>query len=835
MKDFKKRDIVYLWIIILSFLALVFLLSNTMYLYGSQLDWYSEHISIPEYFRTLFYNTKDLFPDFAFNIGNGQNIYNLSYYGLLSPFIFISYLFPKVSMTTFIMVSTILSVLVSAVLMYIFLKKHGFKSETALVATFIFTMSSSISMHSHRHIMFINYMPFLMLGLYGVDKKFDDNKGWLLTLGTFLMIMTSYYFSIGGICVLIIYAFYRYLNSVNKVTWKSMMNRAFSIILPVFIGVLGASIIILPTFATLLNNRAGSNVSIALKDLLIPSFNTEYLMYDSYGVGLTGIIVLALINYFKKNSGNLFLGIVLSLAVVFPIFNYILNGTMYIDAKTLIPFLPLYIYVLAQFIEDVFDKKINFKVLIPSLMICLVLIILHKYKFGFVILDILVTLGVVLLYFKVSKKTLFIIPVLVISFAVSLGINKWDTLVLKYTAKENESIIKDAIDKITQNDKEFYRIANNFDVSETVDKTYGNIDYYNSTIYSSISNQVYNKFYFDLMNNNIPSRNRALTVTTQNLLYLMLSNNKYLVSRNKPLYGYEEVEKVEGLGIYKNENVLPLGFATSNVISYDDFNKLGNFVKQEALLNMVVADTTTSNDFVSSIEKIEFNWDEILKGDSVTKESDGTYTINVLDSLKISYDLPDELKNKIVLISFKMNNIQSCRDGDLAIKINNSKNKLTCKEWKYYNGNEEFTYVLAETDLSKLIFSFSKGLFNIGDIETYVLDYADIENVKGKIDSFIVDKEKTKGDKIIGHIDVTKDGYFILSVPYDDGFVIKVDGQKYDYEKVDDAFIGFKILKGEHDIEIEYKAPLKKEGLFLSFIGFVAFVGVTLLESRRKI
>ena len=77
MKDFKKRDIVYLWIIILSFLALVFLLSNTMYLYGSQLDWYSEHISIPEYFRTLFYNTKDLFPDFAFNMGNGQNIYNL--------------------------------------------------------------------------------------------------------------------------------------------------------------------------------------------------------------------------------------------------------------------------------------------------------------------------------------------------------------------------------------------------------------------------------------------------------------------------------------------------------------------------------------------------------------------------------------------------------------------------------------------------------------------------------------------------------------------------------------------------------------------------------------
>ena len=48
------------------------------YLFGSSTDWYAQHTSIPEYFRTLFYNTKDLLPDFAMNIGNGQNIYNFS-------------------------------------------------------------------------------------------------------------------------------------------------------------------------------------------------------------------------------------------------------------------------------------------------------------------------------------------------------------------------------------------------------------------------------------------------------------------------------------------------------------------------------------------------------------------------------------------------------------------------------------------------------------------------------------------------------------------------------------------------------------------------------------
>ena len=36
--------------------------------------------------------------------------------------------------------------------------------------------------HSHRHIMFINYMPFLILGLMGIDLYFDKKKSWLLIL-----------------------------------------------------------------------------------------------------------------------------------------------------------------------------------------------------------------------------------------------------------------------------------------------------------------------------------------------------------------------------------------------------------------------------------------------------------------------------------------------------------------------------------------------------------------------------------------------------------------------------------------------------------------------------
>ena len=834
MKNFKKRDIAYLWIIILSFLALVFILSNTMYLYGSQLDWYSEHISIPEYFRTLFYHTKDLFPDFAMNIGNGQNIYNLSYYGFLSPIILISYFLPKVSMTTFIIVSTILCVLISAYLLYAFLKSKNISSEACFISVFMFVASLPISLHSHRHIMFINYMPFLILGLFGVDKKLKENKGWLLALSVFLTIMTSYFYSVGGIVVLIVYGIYVYLKSVKVVTLKSFFKTGINFILPIFIGVLLGSIMILPTFASLLNNRADSNTSISILKLLIPNINLNNIMFSAYGIGLTAIIFPAIVNIFKKKKENIFIGIVLSLILIFPLFNYILNGTMYIDSKSLIPFLPLYIMIIALFIDNIFNKKINYKILIPSLIIITLLAFTKSTNYKYYLLEIIFIIITMLIYKKINKKIIIVLPFIILAIIPCISINKTDTLVLKYTAKENEQIIKDAINTITDEDKEFYRISNNFDVSETVDKTYNNINYYNSTIYSSISNQTYNSFYFDTMNNNIPSRNRALTVTTQNLLSLMLSNNKYLITRNKPLQGYELISVDNGLAIYKNENVLPLGFATNQVISYSDFEKMNYAVKQEALLNLIVADTKTNNSFQAYTTKVELPIDEILTHKNITKEENGSYTINSSDQFKIKYTLPTELQNKIIFIQFKMNNNPS--NKDLSIKINNTKNKLTSSKWKYHNGNNIFTFVVAEQDLKELTISFTKGEFNISDFEIYSLDYAGIENSKNKLDEFIVNKDKTKGDKIYGTINVTNDeSYMMLTIPYDKGFNIKIDGNKVDYEKVDDSFIGFKIEKGEHNIEIEYKAPLKEVSLVLTILGLITYIIVTYLESKRKI
>ena len=95
-------------------------------------------------------------------------------------------------------------------LMYYFMR-NKYKSSTSLLATFIFLASTPLTFHSHRHIMFMSYMPFLLLSLIGVDRYFNKNKKGLLIVSLFLLIMTSYYFSISSIFVIVLYGVYSYL------------------------------------------------------------------------------------------------------------------------------------------------------------------------------------------------------------------------------------------------------------------------------------------------------------------------------------------------------------------------------------------------------------------------------------------------------------------------------------------------------------------------------------------------------------------------------------------------------------------------------------------------
>ena len=126
MKKITKKDLLSNTIFIITFIIIYLILTRNNHLFASNIDFKYQHYLIPEYFRTLFYNTHDLFPDFALNLGSGQNIYYLSYYGLYNPYILLSYLFPFIKMIDYLIIINFLIVIISTILFYYFLRKHKY-------------------------------------------------------------------------------------------------------------------------------------------------------------------------------------------------------------------------------------------------------------------------------------------------------------------------------------------------------------------------------------------------------------------------------------------------------------------------------------------------------------------------------------------------------------------------------------------------------------------------------------------------------------------------------------------------------------------------------------
>lgn len=130
MKTLKAESKAYLFLCVLT-LACCWMFVGRQGIFGAKVDWLSQHSVLPDYFRQQFYATGELFPEFAGNLGGGQNIYHFSYYGLYSPLLLPSYLLPFVKMGDYLMAVSIAGILASVCLFYYWLGRRGFSWEIA--------------------------------------------------------------------------------------------------------------------------------------------------------------------------------------------------------------------------------------------------------------------------------------------------------------------------------------------------------------------------------------------------------------------------------------------------------------------------------------------------------------------------------------------------------------------------------------------------------------------------------------------------------------------------------------------------------------------------------
>lgn len=922
--------------------------------FGSSIDWISQHSTLADYFRKRFYATGNLFPDFAWNLGGGQNIYHFAYYGLLSPTMLLSYLFPFIPMDLWVMGSSALLYAADAVLFYRWISKKGLHYGNCLFTSLFFTCSTALLYHSYNQLMFVNYMPFLMLALLGVDRHFQKRKSGLLILSVLGMILTSFYFSVGGLLALTAYAVTEYLKcgtenaayeaeqenrkvSRNQkagaekkqrageksagtgetlVGLRSFFGAAIRFALPVLAGILLSGILLIPSAAALFGGSgvggrgtAEGGIAGLFTDPAMwkPQFLILRLCYTPYGIGLSAFAGVALLGRVigKSRLREKLLSFLLLVFFCIPLFGYLLNGGLYSKDKVFIPFLPVLCAEVGLYVENQLVRKRecgknrstgNFKrkvmtelrELLPYL---IVLILMWNAKqetyfepyWHLGILDVfcVTTCYLAWRWFPVKKRLrgreLPFLPLVfsaVILVFAGKAINQEKHVMISRKTYEalTDSKIAAAIREIRAEDPGWYRMEQYGDGGQNLANVnrIWDIGQNVSTIYSSAYNAEYKKFRDETYGINEAFRNRMMQTVSDDPLFWQLMGVKYILAETRP-EGYELYRDYGDFQVYRAISAAPVAYVTDQVVSETEYKSLPYPQNQEILETAAVipdqemrkttaaitdqeksaksvdnfraaADSDTKNGsvgplFHSCFQKVNFEIPETDQEDlRIQKTADG-YEIETKKSVTVSATLPGAAEGATLLaVSFEVENQKASHD--MFIRINGQTNRLTGINHTYANGNTQFNYLVTMKEDGTAFIRMGKGHYILKNFETWTGMAQPLEKTEQLYSQAVTLIGGTTatygGDGITGVVSAERDGYLITSIPYDENFVLKVDGKETMLFRANTAFLGAKIPSGEHKIVLVYHAPGRTAGSWCSLMGGMLALILVICEKKKQ-
>ncbi|MDD3339711.1 MAG: YfhO family protein [Lachnospiraceae bacterium] len=813
--------------------------------YGSRVDWISQHSVIPDYFRRLFYESGDLFPNFAPNLGGGQNIYHYSYYGLFNPVILFSYLLPFVKMSDYVMASSICCYGISVALFYLWIRRKCENRIEAVAISAMFALAGPLVYHFYNQLMFVNYMPFLCLALMGTDRYLDvecaGKRSGLLIAGTFGMIMTSFYFSIGGILALCLYGSSEYLKRTRQANMLGFLKCAGGFVLRILIAVMTSGILLVPTVFGLGVGR-GEKMHASLS-WLVPHLKTLRILYSPYGLGLSAFALAVLLSgMFYRTWKERLLSLELMVLLGIPAFGYFLNGGLYDKDKVWIPFLPLLCYLVIPYLKEVKYRveRRSFYRYIPYVLVP-VLLVISRNEGGFSKYWIPALVDALVLFFLFClccrKKIWWLLPV---SSCVVLGISGWlinDLSEMAVPRSFYEQVTSDGyaslLAQLGEGELQGFRTEQLGDAEENkanINRVHS-VEQNISIIYSSAYNGLYEEFRKNVFQLDEPFRNDMMQGVTENPFFLRFMGIKYLLSEDAPA-GYRQKTEGAGAQAWGNDAALPMIYATNQVITKAAYEKVSFPQNQTALLQAAVvesplADEGNAADKVKPVmEQTTFVLPEMKNDNLQIKKIEHGYEIHANESTSIDAKLEGEesveFPADLFALSFAVENENV--NEDMCITLEKQSNKLTDARNPYANQNNIFTYLISlEQGQSVLHMTFGAGDYQISDVKAYTGAIQDLDHT-GLCQKTFAYSDQRKGDIIRGHIVTETDGYLITSIPFDKGFTILADGKEVQAEVVNTAFLGCRLSGGDHEIVITYHAPGSRLGAGLSLTGLLVWI-----------
>lgn len=631
--------------------------------FGSEGDWISQHVGAAENIRQMVLSTGSIFPQYS-TAGGGCNIYDYAYYGLYRPEVLLSCMFPRIEMKYFIAGYALLCMMLSVNLCYLWLSRKKLSPRYAVFASLLLSCASCF-FHAHHQIIFVNYLPYLLMALMGIDRLIERNRSGLMIFGLAMICFHSFYYAPCCFVVCLLYG----LDQMKQTADLSKQSVFFSALRNAFLAIGIGGVLLLPTGLNILSTTKDAG---AFMDEGLPllDLTMKGMLFTPYGCGLTLIALFSLLISLKQKPHRA-LALSILLVMTVPAAAWVLNGGLYARGKVLIPFLPLIVWLCGEAVSSA-EQWLR---------------------------DRDVSKG----WFKWVVPLFLIVPVL-----TSLIVNQSEAYIPADDQRQSRFSFEELSDFAADKTYRFDWLGNSFVNSNLLFDG----ETYKTAMYSSINNGLYGQFYYDIMNNPISLRNRVVLMPNQNPFFNYFMGIRYVQCHVDQIpAGYQKVKQSGDYVLAENRSVLPIAYGTNQLLSLETYRDLTFPQTMESLCKYAVVDGNVGQrTFDSKIEEVEFG--QYIEGE--IKPGSSTLT------------LKENLAGKVLILEF---DVADPKAKGVEITIDGIKNHLSAGDAPYPNHNDRFTYIFAvDEDVSALPVSASKGEWTVDHLRAYVMDMEDLGN-----------------------------------------------------------------------------------------------------------
>ncbi|HZJ78404.1 MAG TPA: YfhO family protein [Clostridia bacterium] len=389
--------------------------------------------------------------------------------------------------------------------------------------------------------------------------------------------------------------------------------------------------------------------------------------------------------------------------------------------------------------------------------------------------------------------------------------------------------VKNEIDEIENNN--FYRMELT-ELRARMDPSwynYNGVSHFSSMAYEKVSNLQNN---LGMMSNYINS----CTYNLQTPVYNAMMSLKYIVKNDENDRMSDNLYKhITTSGVftaYENKYELPIAFMVDSKIENWSHEGRDPFIIQSDFFEKA----TGVNDVFKRLEvsSSDISYDNV--DTFYTGFESGFFTFNkTVEGAAASFTItitPETTQNCYIYVKGgEVSNVH-IEGSDFFIKHENKSNII---DLGLCQADEPIYIELPISDSSDDSGNVTFFAYEL-DMDKFVEGYNRLEREKFEVETF-------EDTLIKGTVNAREDGMLYTSIPYDEGWSIKVDGKALNAEdivKVGNALIGVNLEEGKHDIEFSFMPKGFMLGLYISGSALALLViilitlGVKNKRTRKK-